>query len=390
MRVISLFSGCGGLDLGFSQSGLAIETGYDIDPQAIETYNRNNSGRGEQQDITANFNHFRPADIIVATPPCQGFSTAGKHDRFDPRNNLLKTSFEIIAKHRPKVAVIENVAAITNKRNIGFLQHALKTLSDANYHVEVIVLNCEEFSIPQRRKRAFIVARENNKHFETLKFRKPTKLVTVNDVLSDIPKDANSHITNLVESRSKHAKILEKIKPGQKLCNVRGGAASVPTWDIPKVFGIVTKSERDLLTAMRKLRRRNRVRTFGDADPVSREVIQSYLGYNASVEIRSLLEKKYLRAINNEFDLTHTFNGKYRRLDPNNSSPTVDTRFGEVQLFVHPWEDRGLSVREAARIQCFPDSFEFYGDSRSKYRQIGNAVPPPLAKEIANYVKGLV
>jgi DNA (cytosine-5)-methyltransferase 1 len=110
-------------------------------------------------------------------------------------------------------------------------------------------------------------------------------------------------------------------------------------------------------------------------------------GAKAAELLASLVSKGYVRKIGRRFDLANTFNGKYRRLEWDRPSFTVDTRFGEPGYFLHPSEDRGFTVREAARIQGFPDSFRFFGDTRGQYRLIGNAVPPPMARFIAKIVK---
>ena len=86
-------------------------------------------------------------------------------------------------------------------------------------------------------------------------------------------------------------------------------------------------------------------------------------------------------------DLSHTFNGKYRRLSWDHPAPTVDTRFGDPKYYLHPEEQRGLSVREAARIQGFPDDFVFAGSKAAQFRMVGNAVPPPLAKQLAEAIR---
>lgn len=378
------------MDAGLSQAGFVISEAYDNDHNAVATYNQNLSGAGINRFIDDNFYLKDNAEIVVATPPCQGFSTAGSHKENDPRNDLLNVSCKIIARSKPKLAVLENVAALTNKRNQKYLDQAIQTLKDANYHVEIAVLGSEHFNLPQKRRRVFIFAKRDNALFHSPNFPEPTRLPKVRDFIADIPSDADSHCIKPLSKTSKHARILRKIGPGQKLCNVRGGSASVPTWHIPNVFGITTKKEKAVLFAVQKLRRQIRVRNFGDADPVSPTSVSNFLGYNCESDICELINKKFLRKIGNFIDLTHTYNGKYRRLDPNGTSPTVDTRFGEVQLFAHPWEDRGLTIREAARLQGFRDSFVFLGDNRSCYRQVGNAVPPPVAKAVGDFLMELI
>jgi DNA (cytosine-5)-methyltransferase 1 len=178
--------------------------------------------------------------------------------------------------------------------------------------------------------------------------------------------------------------IAKRIKAGQKLSNVRGGDNSVSTWQIPEVFGAITESERTVLELLRRLRRQDRKRDFGDADPVSYERLQIALGNTFKRNVEGLIAKGYVRRVGGCVDLVGTFNGKYRRLTWEKPSCTVDTRFGEPRYFLHPSQLRGFTVREAARIQAFPDSYVFQGDEQTQYRLIGNAVPPPLATYAAD------
>src|SRR5207302_303230 len=121
-------------------------------------------------------------------------------------------------------------------------------------------------------------------------------------------------------------------------------------------------------------------------DPVSERHLRTELGYSVSSLLKRLIDKGYVRRVGRRYDLSHTFNGKFRRLSLDLPSLTVDTRFGNPRYFLHPTQQRGFTVREAARIQGFPDSFVFSGSESSQFRLIGNAVPPPLARGLASFV----
>ncbi|EFO34075.1 modification methylase NgoPII [Roseibium sp. TrichSKD4] len=390
MKAISLFSGCGGMDLGFENAGISILAAYDSDSYAVSSYNRNVKLCARRIDVNRLDSIPSNFDILIATPPCQGFSTAGGYRVNDPRNNLLINTCEIIKKESPKLAIIENVASIINIRNSPLLNIGLDILRGSGYHVEIKIISCDNFGVPQRRKRAFIFARSDRRYFRTDILSGASSKVILKDVFNDLPMQDYSHKPRVFASGTRHHKIAESIKPGQKLCNVRASALSVPTWHIPEVFGHTTKQERQILELIRTLRRRNRKRNFGDADPVSIEEINSECTVNVDEVLRRLLQKGYLRQINDLYDLTNTFNGKYRRLSLLESSPTVDTRFGDHQLFLHPKEHRGMTVREAARIQGFPDYFTFSETPKICYRLIGNAVPPPVAQKVAAFARYLV
>jgi DNA (cytosine-5)-methyltransferase 1 len=156
---------------------------------------------------------------------------------------------------------------------------------------------------------------------------------------------------------------------------------------VPEVFGLVTDREREILEALLLLRRRERRRPVGDADPVSARSLSNLIKRPVANDLASLLRKGYVRRVATYFDLTHTFNGKYRRLAWDAPSLTVDTRFGDYRYFLHPDDDRGFTVREVARIQAFPDSYSFFTQDRQAYTMIGNAVPPPMARCIARLVR---
>ena len=170
---------------------------------------------------------------------------------------------------------------------------------------------------------------------------------------------------------------------------MRGGENSVATWDIPEVFGMITKNERTVLELLRRLRRQDRKRDNGDADPVSFARLEAALGAQFRFHVDALLRKGYLRRIAGKVDLVGTFNGKFRRLAWNKPSCTVDTRFGSPRYFLHPSQQRGFTVREAARIQGFNDNYMFHGSEGGQYRIIGNAVPPPLGALAASITKRL-
>ncbi|ASM72924.1 MULTISPECIES: DNA cytosine methyltransferase [Roseobacteraceae] len=389
LQVVSLFSGCGGLDYGFARTGFNIRAAFDNDAHAVSCYNLNHSSIAKQQVIDNAWMLETPADVIVAGPPCQGFSTGGGYKENDPRNSLLLATCELVVESKAKLAVIENVAALTNKRNQDYLQQAIQTLTEGGYSCSVQVYCAADFGVAQRRKRTVIFAR-----FGKAPFRCPTPrrshAPTVESAFHNMSSSIQAHNPKFPANGSKHEVIAKRIGIGQKLCNVRGGEASVPTWDIPEWFGHASKHEKKILTTIRSLRRRNRKRNFGDADPVSFLEISAEIPEITQNQLALLIDRGYMRKYNSLYDLRDTFNGKYRRLDPDDVSPTVDTRFGDIQLFLHPSENRGLTVREAARLQGFPDDFIFPEREKEAFRLIGNAVPPPMSIQIAKACRELL
>jgi DNA (cytosine-5)-methyltransferase 1 len=259
-----------------------------------------------------------------------------------------------------------------------------ETLREIGYRCLQITCSATAYGVPQLRNRHVLIAWLGPRLIRFLKPRVPaTSLLQALSNMEALPDHDPRHLT----PGSTAWLISRSIKPGQKLSNVRGGTRSVHTWEIPAVFGPTTAGERALLMSVMRLRRRERKRTNGDADPVEVGALRDLFADATDRLVESLVRKKYLRSLEAGVDLAHTFNGKYRRLCPQAPSPTVDTRFGDPQCFLHPSDNRGFTVREAARIQGFPDDFTFSGSTRSKFLQIGNAVPPPLSFGIAQFVR---
>ena len=387
-RVLSLFSGCGGMDHGFHQAGFNISLAIDNDKDAVECYNANAKPVAVKAVIHANLNFIEYPDIIIAGPPCQGFSTGGGYKENDARNDMLAITCQIISARRPKIAVIENVESLTNSRNKVYFHGALDTLSSAGYFCQWQVLSADDYGVPQRRRRTVIVARRGGPF--SIDIGRASQRMTLSSALAGISESDFNHHPVFPSEGTKHALIARHIGQGQKLCNVRSGPKSVATWDVPEVFGQVSREERNLLETIRKLRRTERKRKFGDADAVSIERISNETGFFDRTLIVRLMRAGYIRMIGEDFDLTNTFNGKYRRLEEDGYSPTVDTRFGDIQLFVHPNRDRALTVREAARIQGFSDSVRFPDNAKAAFRLIGNAVPPPMSRAVAEFCKGIL
>lgn len=381
--VASLFSGCGGFDIGFESEGFRPTAAFDIDPFVVSTYNANVNNVAKVCDLSSETPEIR-ADVLLAGSPCQGFSTAGKRKLDDPRNDLLIRAGEIAVRIRPRVFILENVPAAIAGQHGSRWEQVESTLKDAGYNVLRFVAEGSKSGIAQQRKRLFLISWLGSpvNEFSPPEVS-PPKLVSV---LKGVDGLSGHHPVELLTG-TRERLIAEKIQQGQKLCNVRVSERSVPTWQIPSVFGDTTIAEVSVLSAIVRLRRRDRRRKFGDADPVIPTAINDFLSRECSSDVQSLLGKGYLRNIGEYVDLTHTYNGKYRRLALDGLSPTVDTHFGNASLFLHPKYHRGLTVREAARIQGFSDSFKLNDAHAKGMKMIGNAVPPPMAARIARFVR---
>jgi DNA (cytosine-5)-methyltransferase 1 len=385
----SLFSGCGGFDLGLRGAGFSLRSAYDSDPIAVANFEKNLLGPAFVTDLTTAAQSIPSAgvDLIVAGPPCQGFSTAGKRNVDDDRNELLTLTGELALRARPKVLVVENVSGVLAGSHFRFWQQLEGRMRTAGYQTHTLRLQAAQLGMAQLRQRVFLFCWLTEADFNAmLPTALPAELQSVMLGVSKLP----NHDPVFLEKGSRDWQIAQRIKPGQKLCNVRGGDNAVPTWSIPEVFGKVEAKEETVLQLLRTLRRQNRERETGDADPVSYERLQSALGQPFRRIVNSLIAKGFVRKKGHGIDLVGTFNGKYRRLHPKRPSCTVDTRFGSPRYFLHPHHDRGFTVREAARIQGFPDSYVFVGALAAQFRLVGNAVAPPVAAHVAKIVRHLL
>jgi len=387
LNFLSLFSGCGGFDLGFVKEGFKCAGAYDIDPIVLETHKRNIKSPVYQCDLSqspANLFNQKRVDVLLAGSPCQGFSTLGKRNIDDPRNELMLLAGRIALKIKPKVFISENVPGVMSGAHKKYWDSLREMLREAGYQAAEMRCKGIEMGVAQTRIRMFLIAWRTRKNMDLV--IRPSKMKVLKDVLSNI-NGATNHNPKIIPKNSDQYLICKRIKQGQKLSNVRSGPRAVHTWDIPEVYGATTIKERTVLEAMLLIRRQMRVRDYGDADPIPTNLLYRKFGKQI---ISSLEKKKYIRRLNGHYDLINTFNGKYRRMSWDEPSNTVDTRFGDPKYYLHPNEHRGFTVREASRIQGFPDSFSFMGSEREQFKMIGNAVPPPMSRAIAKLIKGFV
>ncbi len=391
-KVISLFSGCGGMDLGFRSAGFDIIWAADKDPIACRTYSFNISNSIHCVDIrTVDPITVPDADVLISGPPCQGFSTVGKRDPNDHRNSLYLDVLRIVRVKKPLLVVIENVKGLKSFQQGAILQRLTRGLEDSGYHVEWRILNAKDFGIPQNRERLIIVGQSKRMHkkfsFDNLaNGHKPKTLKDAVGEIEDIQTLPN-HLHN-GNGNKIHKVIISKIQQGQKLCDTRLGTRSVHTWQIPEVFGHVSRTEKETLIAIAKYRRQKdyvKKASWNDASPLTlNEISKITKGAASHSVISSLIKKEYIvRKGQGLYDLRHSFNGKFRRLDYGRPSEAVLTNFGSVRNYIHPTQNRPLTIRECARIQTFPDCFIFQGSLHSQYRQVGNAVPPQLSHAVA-------
>lgn len=385
---ISLFSGCGGLDLGFLRAGYNCLHAYDFDSASVATYNYNlGPSRATVADLSGGFLNSLPVqpDVVIAGPPCQGFSTIGRRDLNDVRNHLLLKPVEFAVNAKAKVLLLENVRGALSGRHARYWNEAIRLLGESGYTTATLQIAAAMAGLPQIRRRIVLVA--SRRGFNPPEWTRLNSVQSLDSVL-DVPSDSTNHRPRPLDPQSRAGLIARRIAPGQKLSNVRAGPRSVHTWDIPDVYGPVSQPERQLLEGMLILRRRCRVRSYGDADPVPYPTLRDHFGGSTHIVLDALIRKDYVRLCGSDkYDLRRTFNGKFHRLHPNRPAYSVLTKFCDPSHFLYPRAQRGFTIREAARLQGFPDDFRFLGSPQQQAVQVGNAVPVPLALLLARWIR---
>ncbi len=347
MNVLDLFCGCGGISLGFKLAGYKIIGGVDIDEDSISTFKSNfpkslsictDLLKYSDEKILEDFSK-KKIEIIVGGPPCQGFSSANRWDKEkkDPRNRLFFEFLKFVKLLKPKAILIENVRGILTRDNGYAKKRIEKLLNELGYNVKYKVLNASDFGVPQNRLRAFFIAIRSDRDLD-FDFNKLIKRprVTVKEAIGELYElDQISKNEFKEKPNNRYTKYLRGIN--QKIYNHEIIYPAKTTQD--KISNVPQGGNwRDIPSKLFNNSRNNR------------------------------------------------HSSAFKRLDENECSVTIDTGNAHSNYF-HPLYNRIPTVREAARIQSFKDSFIIKGSRTSQYRQIGNAVPPLLAKAIALNLK---
>jgi len=340
---IDLFAGAGGMSVGASAAGIDIQLAVENDPHAAATYGANHSSVELFND---DIRKLRDIDVIrrkqqlvvFGGPPCQGFSTSNQKTRRidNPNNWLFKEFLRVVRFVQPDWVVFENVKGILETGKGVFVEQIVQKFERLGYTVTFDVLNSADFGVAQRRARFFLVASRNGVSF---KFPKPlkSKAVTVDDAISDLPKLSNG--------------------ANEILLPYRKGAVSAYA---------------------RSLRRTRKYSSNHLVTNNAKHIIERF----KHVPQGGNWEDIPARLMKNYKDRTRCHTGIYHRLCAKEPSKVIGNY--RKNMLIHPYFDRGLSVREAARLQSFPDWFEFKGSIGFQQQQVGNAVPPLLAKALFN------
>ncbi|WP_183097474.1 DNA cytosine methyltransferase [Nocardioides pelophilus] len=345
LRVIDLFAGCGGLSAGFEASGrytpvAAVESDF----QAAATYAHNFGDHVFVGDIADWADGSMPAaDVVVGGPPCQGFSALGRRDPDDPRNKLWRHYVEVLSRVRPAFFVIENVPQFLGTTEFASL-HAETSAGGvlASYRLETFVLNAADYGAPQARKRAVVVGRRR----ELSPIGPPPE--SARKVLGDaFPAWLDARV-ELNDLPSRSTEFRGKVVPGPFKLPELHFTRIVPPLSIARYRAIPPGGSR----------------------------------FHLPDELQTPGWRKHTRGAGDVMG----------RLSWDKPAVTIRTEFfkPEKGRFLHPSEHRPLTHAEAALIQGFPESFAWCGTKAAIARQIGNAVPVPLAQAIAAHLAGFM
>jgi len=348
-QILDLFSGAGGLSLGLGMNdNFSTVVATDFFKSSLNTLKKNIPtveiifGDILDKDIKKKIiekSKERKVNMVVGGPPCQGFSNKGKKLGLkDPRNFLFLEYFDIVKELQPEIFIIENVKTLVTASNGYFINEIQSKFKDLGYIISIKILKASDYGVPQSRERTFIIGSKTiSFNFDTLK--KAHKITTVKEAISDLNylNSGEGEIISEYVNKPRSAYQIEMRKGAKKLFN----------------HTATTHSK----IALDKL-----------------ALIPAEKG-------KEYLPKELLG--NQKFKTT------WGRLEWNNVSPTIDTRFDTPSngKNSHPELNRAITPREAARIQSFPDTFEFLGSKTEICRQIGNAVPPLLAKTVADAIE---
>ncbi|HXH19823.1 MAG TPA: DNA cytosine methyltransferase [Chitinophagales bacterium] len=335
-----LFCGAGGMSLGAEMAGIKVRVAVENDKYAAETFRKNHPQTTLIADDIRNIDpikYFKTAPFIIfGGPPCQGFSLSNTVTRNleNKHNSLFEEFLRFIEILEPQWCVFENVEGFVSFQK-GMIAAALKErLEKLGYSVTSGILNASAYGVPQDRNRFFMVGNKAGKSF---KFPMPQKVrFTVKDALADLPSLRNGDSYEaLPYKKEPENKFALRMRKGSK------------------------EAKQNFVSRNKEY------------------VIERYKYIKPGQNWKAIPE----RLMKNYKNREQCHSGIYKRLNPEKASVVISNF--RKNMLIHPFEDRGLSLREAARLQSFPDKFIFCGPLMYMQQQIGNAVPPLLSKVVA-------
>jgi len=335
---IDIFSGAGGLSLGAINAGIKIPIAIEKDVFAANTFKRNHP---ETIVIREDIRSINPSQlatyepfVVFGGPPCQGFSTSNRQTRTlaNKNNSLFEEFVRFVRVLSPEWFLFENVEGLVSfnqGKTVNQIKHCFEKLG---YKVVSDVLTASDYGVPQNRNRFFMVGNKSGTIFQFPK--KDDNKVTVMEAIYDLPILENGQLAEALPYSGEASSYGKKLRNGSKL----------------SLQNFVSRNQSYVIERYKYIKP----------------------GQNWEAIPERLMQNYKLRE--------NCHSGIYKRLDPHKPSVVISNY--RKNMLIHPTQDRGLSVREAARIQSFPDDFVFEGSLMHIQQQIGNAVPPLLAEVI--------
>ncbi|MGW2932618.1 DNA (cytosine-5-)-methyltransferase [Streptomyces sp. NPDC001156] len=360
-----LFCGAGGLSYGLESAGFRVVLSADHDREALETHRHHFGGLTLDWDLGDPDRVKRVAGLVTQAgitllaggPPCQPFSKAGRYkirhrvregqrDPYDERRDLWRSFLEVVRLALPPAVVMENVPDMALDREMFILRTMVHELESLGYTVEERVVDTWRYGVPQFRQRLILVALRDGHHFKWPD-ETPDK-VTVWNAIGDLPVvEGGWRPEGGADGWKEYEQPLTRFQKKMR--------EQVPSTDAGKVFDHITR-------------------------PVRKDDEAAFESMSTSTRYSDLPDemKRYRDDI---------FRDKYKRLDENGLSRTITAHIAkDGYWYIHPRQNRTLTVREAARLQTFPDGFRFAGPPSAAFRQVGNAVPPFLGEHLGSAV----
>jgi DNA (cytosine-5)-methyltransferase 1 len=355
LLAVDLFSGCGGLSLGLSEAGWTPAVAVDHDAFALQTHRANFPGLaldldlgdpGRRAELTAMLAHVQ-VDLVAGGPPCQPFSRAGRNKirslvaagtrpAHDDRSELWRAFLDVVLAVRPRAVLMENVPDMALMDDLEVVRIIVDELEEFGYHTQVRLVGAWQHGVPQHRRRLILLARLDG---DTFPWPGQSDEVTVRQAIGDLPRLGMS-------TGARQMTYTRPVELSDFAARMRDGADAGHVWD--HMTRPVREDDRQIFERMTPHTR------YTDIAPELRR-------YRSD-----------------------TYDDRYKRLDWDRRSRSITAHIAkDGYWYIHPAESRTLTVREAARIQTFPDRFRFAGGRSHAFRQIGNAVPPLLGEAAA-------
>ncbi len=355
MNSIDLFAGAGGLSLGLHQAGINIVLANELEKDFANTYQANHPdthmcvGDIAKIDFAAQIEDLGLTDniqLVCGGPPCQGFSTVGKKDLDDPRNSLFYQFLRCVDEANPQAIIFENVSGFKTMYQGRVYHELIEQLTRRGFVTDTRILNAVDFGLAQYRKRTIIVGVRSD---DLIEWPTPQYAEKSNGLFGDLPPcrtlmDAISDLPPLTVCGQADEYLCEPQNEFQEL--MRTGSSAL--------------TEHNCANYGARMQ----------------EILKTIPPGGSVHDLPERLRPKSY------------FANTYARLVPDQPSPTITRNFGtpSSSRCVHPYQSRALSTREGARLQGFPDWYEYHGSKTSKNLQIGNAVPPPLGKVLGEMI----